>query len=400
MRFAYKAVGPDGRKRRGHLEAGNIFDLESRLKRMDLVLISGQPLSPGSRFGQRQRLARRQMISFCFHLEQLTSAGIPLLDGLQDLRDSTAHPGFRDVVGGLIEGIEGGQTLSQALADQPAVFNRVFVNLINAGEVSGHLPEVLHNLAESLKWEDELAAHNRKLLLYPSFVAAIVLAATLFLMIYMVPQLKVFVKNLGQVLPAQTRLLFFLADRLAEYWPVFLLLPVLAVAGSLLVVRRSRSARLRLDALKLHLPIVGGIINKIILSRFANTLAMLYAAGIPVIEAIATTRLIVGNRMHQQALQQVEESVRTGRSISNAFHEAGIFPPLVVRMLRVGENTGKLDSALRNVSYFYNRDVGDAVARLQAMIEPTLTVSLGLILGWIMWSVIAPIYDVISRIKL
>lgn len=178
----------------GRLDAINLVDLEMRLKRMHLDLVTGAPIKQRALFGGH-KVPRPELINFCFHLEHLTRAGVPILDGLTDLRDSVDHPRFREVMAGLIEGIEGGQTLSQAMSAHPDVFNQVFGNLIRAGETSGQLPDVLASLTESLKWEDELVSHTQKLLMYPAFVASIVLSATFFLMIYMVPQLKMFVKT-------------------------------------------------------------------------------------------------------------------------------------------------------------------------------------------------------------
>jgi len=281
----------------------------------------------------------------------------------------------------------------------PEIFSQVFCNLIRAGEASGQLPEVLASLSESLKWEDELASHTKKLLMYPAFVATIVLSATFFLMIYMVPQLKLFVKNMGQVLPPHTKLLFFISDLLVNYWYLFLALPIIAVLALQALLRTNPLARFRLDGIKLRLPIIGPILKKIILSRFANTFAMLYASGIPVLESIRSTQAIVGNRVVRKALERVEQSIREGQNVAGAFRDVGLFPPLVVRMLRIGESTGGLDKALLNVSYFYNRDVKESVGKAQALIEPMLTLFMGALLGWIMLSVIGPIYDVISKIK-
>jgi len=183
------------------------------------------------------------------------------------------------------------------MAEHPEVFSQVFSNLIRAGEASGQLPEVLANLSDSLKWEDELASHTKKLLMYPAFVATIVLAATFFLMIYMVPQLKVFVRNMGQTLPPHTQVLFFVSDLLVNYWYLFLATPLVAGLIGLQLVRTNPLARLRFDGIKLRLPVLGPILNKIILSRFASTFAMLYASGIPVLESIRTTQHIVGNHV-------------------------------------------------------------------------------------------------------
>ena len=398
MLFDYKAVSAEGRMTYGRLDALNMVDLEMRLKRMELDLVTGQPVQQRKLFGV-QKIPRPELINFCFHLEQLTRAGVPVLEGLVDLRDSLEHPRFREVMAGLIEGIEGGQTFSQALAGHPEVFSQVFVNLIRAGESSGNLPEVLAGLSESLKWEDELASHTKKLLMYPAFVATVVSAATVFLMIYMVPQLKLFVRNMGQALPPHTQLLFFVSDTLVTYWYVLLLVPVMIAVVVQLMLQSNPLARQRFDGLKLQLPVVGPILKKIILSRFASTFAMLYAAGIPVLESIRTTQHIVGNLVIRSGLQRVEQLIREGRNVAGAFQETGLFPPLVVRMLRVGENTGALDRALLNVSYFYSRDVKESVGKAQALIEPMLTLFMGALLGWIMLSVIGPIYDVISKIK-
>jgi len=398
MLFDYKAVSVEGRMTYGRLDAINLVDLEMRLKRMNLDLINGSPIKHRALFGS-QSVPRPELINFCFHLEHLTRAGVPILEGLTDLRDSVDHPRFREVMAGLIEGIEGGQTLSQAMSTHPEVFSQVFGNLIRAGEASGQLPDVLASLSESLKWEDELASHTKKLLMYPAFVATIVLSATFFLMIYMVPQLKLFVKNMGQVLPPHTKLLFFISDLLVNYWYVFLALPIIAVVALQAVLRSNPLARFRLDGIKLSLPVVGPILKKIILSRFANTFAMLYASGIPVLESIRTTQAVVGNRVVRKALERVEQSIREGQNVASAFRDVGMFPPLVVRMLRIGESTGGLDKALLNVSYFYNRDVKESVGKAQALIEPMLTLFMGALLGWIMLSVIGPIYDVISKIK-
>lgn len=381
----------------GRLDAINLIDLEMRLKRMELDLVDGAPVRRQVGFGGAA--PRPELINFCFHLEQLTRAGVPILEGLSDLRDSVENPRFREVVAGLIESIEGGQTLSQAMEAQQRAFSPVMVSLIHAGEASGRLPEVLASLTESFKWEDELAAHTRKLLIYPAFVGAIVVTATVFLMIYLVPQLKLFVKNLGQALPLHTRALFFISDLLINYWYLFILLPLLGICALWITLRTNPLFHTRFDALKLAIPLLGDILKKIILSRFASTFAMLYASGIPILQSVQITQKVVGNRVVRQSLERVEVSIREGQHVAGAFRDAGLFPPLVVRMLRVGEHTGDLDRALHNVAYFYNRDVKESVGKAQAVIEPLLTIVLGAMLGWIMLSVIGPIYDVISKIK-
>lgn len=396
--YTYKAVSPEGRMLLGRIDALNLVDLEMRLRRMELDLISGEPVSHRSLFANAG-VPRREMIHFCFHLQQLVRAGVPVIDGLTDLRDSLEHPRFREVVASLIESIEGGQTLSQAMDAHPRVFNPVFVSLVRAGETTGRLPEVLQSLNDSLKWEDELASQTKKMIAYPAFVGVIVVAASFFLMVYMVPQLKMFVRNMGQELPTQTVILFFVSDLMVDYWYLLLLVPVLLLIALRILLYTNPLARFRFDGAKLRLPVLGNIQRKIVLSRFANTFALLYASGIPILESIRTTQDVVGNLVIRRGLERVEQLIGEGQNVTSAFHSTGFFPPLVIRMLRVGENTGALDDALMNVSYFYNRDVKESVAKMQQLIEPLLTMVMGALLGWIMLSVLGPVYDVISRIK-
>jgi type IV pilus assembly protein PilC len=396
--FQYKAVTADGRMAHGRIDALNVIDLEMRLKRMELDLVNGEPISNRSLFGG-SKVPRRELITFCFHLEQLTRAGVPIIEGLSDLRDSIEHPRFREVIAGVIESIEGGQNLSDAMAGHRSVFDQVFVSLVRAGESTGQLPEVLKSIMEALKWEDELASHTKKIIMYPAFVGTIVMAATFFLMIYMVPQLKTFVKNMGQELPPQTQVLFFISDLLVAYWYLALLLPVVAGAIGFFLLHTNPAIRLRFDGIKLKLPAIGSIIRKIILARFASTFALLYSSGIPILDSIRTTQAVVGNRVIEEGLKRVEQLIGEGQNVTAAFHAVGLFPPLIIRMLKVGESTGALDHALTNVSYFYNRDVKESVEKVQAMIEPMLTVLLGAMLGWIMLAVLGPVYDVISKIK-
>ncbi|MDR2450736.1 MAG: type II secretion system F family protein [Candidatus Accumulibacter sp.] len=397
--FHYRAIDSDGRAVAGQIDAANLFDLEMRLKRMDLDLIDGAPVRVGGLFGAR-KIPRRELIHLCFHLEQLTRAGVPILEGLADLRDSLENPRFREIIASLIEGIGGGQTLSQAMEAHPRVFDTVFVSLIRAGEASGRLPEILRNLTDSLKWEDELASQTMRLTLYPAIVGLIVLIAAVFLMVRLVPQLKQFVKIMGQALPLQTRALFFVSDLFVDYWYLALLAPLVLATGMRLLIGVHPAARLAFDGAKLRLPVVGDILRKIILSRFAGTFALLYASGIPILEAVRETQRVVGNLVVRGGLEEVERLIGEGQNLTSAFLRTGFFPPLVIRMLRVGENTGELSQALANVNYFYSRDVRESVEKAQQLIEPLLTLLLGGLLGWIMLSVLGPIYDVISQVRI
>jgi type IV pilus assembly protein PilC len=397
--FTYKAVDANGKTVPGRTEAINLFDLEQRLSRMGLDLINGAPSSTRSRLIGGSRVTRPDLINFCFHLEQLATAGVPLMEGLNDLRESVENPRFREVVSGLVESIEGGRNLSGALAEYPEVFSKVFVSLVRSGEQTGKLPEVLRSLSESLKWEDELAAQTKKLIMYPAFVGSIVLLVTLFLMVYLVPQMVGFIRNMGQDIPLQTRLLIMVSEFFVNFWWLVLAAPFLAWGGLKLALARNPAVRFTIDHYKISMPLIGPILRKIILSRFASSFAMMYASGITVLDAIRSCEEIVGNKPLEQALRTAGQQIAEGKNMTAAFADLGLFPPLVIRMLKIGENTGALDTALLNISYFYNREVREQIGRVQAMIEPALTLVLGAILGWVMLSVLGPVYDAISKMK-
>jgi len=396
--YSYKAIDARGKSVIGRVEAVNLFDLEQRLLRMDLDLITGGLSRQKTRlFGGG--VARQDLINFCFHLEQLATAGVPVMEGLVDLRESLENPRFREVIAGLIESIEGGRGLSQALGEFPEVFSKVFVSLVRSGEQTGKLPEVLRSLTESLKWEDELAAQTKKLAMYPAFVGGIVLIVTFFLMIYLVPQMTGFLRNMGQAIPLQTRLLIAVSNFFVDYWYAIIAAPFVLWFGLKLAIKTNPAVEYAVDRYKISMPLVGPILRKIILSRFAASFAMMYASGITVLDAIRSCEEIVGNKALEQGLRNAGQQIAEGKNLTAAFQEVELFPALVIRMLRIGENTGALDTALLNVSYFYNREVREAIGKLQAMIEPALTIVLGLVLGWVMLSVLGPVYDAISKMK-
>ena len=397
--YTYKAIDSIGKAVLGRVDAANLFDLEQRLSRMGLDLVTGAPTRQTSRLIGGGKITRQDLINFCFHLEQLTSAGVPIVEGLVDLRDSVENPRFKEVVGGLVESIQGGRNLSQALADYPEVFGRVFTSLVRSGEQTGKLPEVLRSLTETIKWEDELSAQTKKMLMYPLFVGSIVLLVTFFLMIYLVPQMTAFIRNMGKELPLQTVILIHVSNFCVKYWWVVIALPPAVFFGVRFASRNNPAVEFALDRYKLQIPIVGPVLRKIILSRFTSSFAMMYAAGITVLDAIRSAEEILGNRPLEEALRSAGRQIADGKGMTTAFQDAGLFPPLVIRMLRIGESTGGLDRALLNVSYFYNREVRESIGKMQAMIEPALTVVLGALLGWVMISVLGPVYDTISKLK-
>ena len=398
--FNYRAIDQTGRYAQGQIDAINEVDLEIRLERMGLDLITFKSTEKSKKAFSQNKVSNRDLVMFCFQLEQLTSAGVPMLEGLNDLRESTTNPFFQKVLGALAGDVEGGKMLSQALAEHPDVFDEVFVNLVAAGEQTGQLPAVFDNLSNTLKWQDELLGQTKRLLAYPLFVLVVVMAAVTFLMIYLVPEMVKFLNSLGQELPLNTRILIFISNAFVNYWWLILVIPIVVITGLAAYIRQSAEARYRFDYIKLKLPLTGEILHKIIMARFARYFALMYQTGIPILQAIKTCENIVGNRVIADALSRVHAQINAGDSMSDSFHNAGLFPPVVVRMIKVGENTGALDKSLLNVSYFYDRDVNEQMQKMLKLLEPALTVVLGLILAFIMMSVLGPVYDSFGKMKL
>ncbi len=394
----YKAMDERGRIATGRMEAANAADLELRLERMGLDLVNFAEAKIRASASSGTRVSRRELIGFCFQLEQLLSSGVPVLEGLVDLRDSVEDRNLREVIAVMIESIEGGKTLSGAMEEFPQVFDGVFVNLVRAGEFSGQVGAVLQKITETLKWQDEQAAQVKKLLMYPTFVGLVVILVLAFLMTYLVPQLVGFIKNMGQELPWHTQMLIAISNVFVNYWWAIVISPVFIGMALMLLYKSSPGFQYAFDDFKLRVWVLGPILKKIILARFANYFALMYASGITVLDCVRISESLVGNKAVEEATRRAGRQIADGASISAGFESTGLFPPLVLRMLRVGENTGALDTALLNISYFYNRDVDESMQRLQAMIGPVMTVVLGGILGWVILSVLGPIYDLISQI--
>lgn len=398
--YQYKAIDETGRIHNGKVDAVNIADLEARLAKMDLDLVNYKSLGTTGPKITGAGVSRRDLITFCFHLEQTSRAGVPILESLQDLRDSTENLRLREVIAAMIESIEGGKTMSEAMRDYPSVFNSIFCSLVRAGEQSGEISQVFFNIGENLKWQDEQAAHTKKLLMYPILVGSVVIGVVFFLMTYLVPELLKFVKTMGQELPLHTKVLIVVSNVFVNYWYIIISLPIIIFIILIVGVRTSPAFHYQVDALKLKVPIVGPIIKKIILTRLTSFFAMMYASGITIIECIRTGEQIVGNKVIEDAMHQVGQLIAEGATLSTSFEKTGLFPPLVLRMIRVGENTGSLENSLLNISYFYTRDVKESIEKLQTMIEPAMTVILGGIIGWVMFSVLGPIYDLITKVKI
>ncbi len=395
--FSYRALDANGVVVEGSLEASSERAVETQLRQSGAEMVRCAERRPGF-FSRKARVGRKDLIDLCFHMEQMTRAGLPILEVLSDMRDSAKNTAFSEVTSNLIASVESGKTLSQAMAEFPQVFDKIFVSLIHVGEQSGELPDVLKKLTESLKWQDELMAKAKTVILYPAFVGVVVVGVMLFMMLYVVPQMVDFIRDMGQELPIHTRALIAFSNFLTGHWWWAVPLPGVLVLLIKLAARRDARFRFVVDGWKLKVWYVGPILTQIVLSRFASYFALCYSSGLDVLASLRISEDIVGNAVVRKAVQDISSEITNGKAFSDSIESTGMFPPLVVRMVRLGESTGLLDDALGNVSYFYDREVTESIDKLKAMIEPAMTVILGAIMAWIMLSVLGPIYETISSI--
>jgi type IV pilus assembly protein PilC len=399
-KFRYSAVNQSGKVIRGKIEASNRKDLDRRIARLGLSLISAEEtkgLSTGGLF--QKRVSRDDLAQFCFYVERLVAGGVPLLEGLADVRDSVSNAALRNTVGLLIEDVEQGNTLSAAMKRHPSIFDAVFVSLVEAGEHSGELDTVLRNLAENIKWQDDIIKKTKKVVRYPIFALFVMILATGMLLNFVVPGMVRILKSFGTELPVYTIALINTSDFLQEY--------ILHLLGSIFAVwlvfyfsiKAIPGVDYFMDKAKIRIPIFGVVFEKLLLSRFANTFGMLYGSGVSVIEGLKISKGALGNRFMAKGLDGVIDSIVGGTSISNAFKESGLFPPLVLRMVRLGEATGGVDNAMVQVKNYYDRDANEAIETAQAAVGPIMLLFLAGLLVWVIIAVYGPLYSALGNLQ-
>ena len=399
--YKFRTIDEVGKVRSDTMIASNPMELEKRLGSMgfDLLSYSEQARAASTILG-RKSITKRELINFTFHIEQLLRAGVPLLDSLKDIRDSLDYSHFTDVLQTIIDDIEGGKTLSLAMAEHKHIFDNVYVTLIRIGEEAGLLSKVLKELGETLRWQDELAAHSRKIMVYPSIVSTVVLSVVTFLMMYLMPQLLPFIKAMGTEIPTHTRLLIGVSNAFVDYWYIIFGMPFFLYGLLKILVVTNPKVHRVVDRIKLRLWLFGPLSLKIKLARFSNYFAMMYGAGITVLDALRISEGMMNNVVLEEAVRSVRAKISEGMQISESFESTGVFPSMIVRMIRIGEDTGAMDDALLNVSYFFDREVRESIDRLEPAMMPGLTIILGGIMMWIMLAVLGPVYDAVSKVKI
>ncbi|MDE3059477.1 MAG: type II secretion system F family protein [Pseudomonadota bacterium] len=394
--YRYSAIDDKGRKIRGTVAADNEADLETRLKRIGLDLISAREdkIRRPSWFG---RIPLDSLIVLCVHLEQLIRAGVPLHEALADVRDSTESSRLRDVLTGVSESVRNGEMLSRAMAAYPRVFDEVFTGLVATGEKTGNLAEAFAHLAAHLKWSADIRRKIRIAVRYPLVLLLALAGVIAIMMAFVVPRLVDFIQSQGFGLPLHTRALIAVSRAVQHDWVLILGIPALAAALLMAGRRFSEPFAYGVDELMLRLPLIGPTIRKIDMARFTHFFSVMFTSGIDVLDALATAQGVMRNRALQAAVELARANVIEGNPLTSSLRLSNQFPTLVTRMFKVGEDSGNMKEALENINFFYDREVNDSVSALIGAIQPALTAVMGVLIFWVIAAVFGPLYESFSR---
>jgi len=398
--YKYSAVNELGRGIRGLLMADNELDLEARLKDLGLDLVDSKEVrQKANKKSGRGKVKTKDLIIMCMHMEQLDRAGVPLHDALADVRESTDSAKLKDILTGVYEAVKTGIPFSQALSAYPNVFGGVFVGLIAAGEKTGNLSNSFIHLGEHLKWSDELRRKVKKATRYPIVLLVVLSAVISVLMMFTVPKMLEFIIAQGFDIPIHTRALIFVSHAFADYWYLIFGIPICIVMLCFALYKVNENFAYKIDALSLRAPLIGHVIRKIDMARFVHFFAVMFNSGIDVIESLESAKGVVSNRVLKESVDLVKNNVTDGNSITASLRLSNQFPNLVVRMFKVGEDSGNMNEALENINFFYTREVNDAVDGLVGSIQPIMTVVIGSLLFLIIAAVFGPLYQSFSKMK-
>lgn len=395
-KFSYKAINQKGRPVRGVVTAANESELFARLAESQLSLLDCKEMNEKAGKLQQimaKKVKTRDLIQMFVHLEQLQKAGVPLLDSLADIRDSAESTRLRDIMGDIYSEVSAGSSFSNAIAKHPTTFPSIYISLINAGEETGNLTHSFVQVIKHLKWSDAMQTKVKKATRYPKILGVVVIGVIYLMMGYVVPEVTGFLKNIGQTLPPITLALIATSQFFSEDFGYIIGGIIFVIVFLRLGRQLSEPFRYHTDYVALRMPVMGQLIRKISLSQFCSTFGVLFNSGLEILKCLDAAKQTSSNLVITEALEGVKAKVAEGSGISQALNASGEFPSLVVRMVKIGEESGNLTGVLDQVSEFYDKDVNEAVDAMIQMIEPAMTVILGGMLLWIAAAVFGPVYD-------
>lgn len=393
--FAYVVKDKGGKTHSGSLEIDSRNALIEKLWKQDFVVLSieeRQAHRAVLKIGQPS-VKTMQLVIFSRQLATLVASGIPIVGSLDVLTKQIEDKVFQQILGRIRDDVEAGSSLSEALGKHPRVFSEFFVNMTKAGESSGKLDEILDRLASYLEKVDALRRKVASSLFYPALVSFLAFCITGFLVIVVVPKFKEIFTSLGGQLPLPTQMLLSTSDFLRAYF----VLEVFAAFGLLIAFRvyiSTKPGRLWFDKTKLKLPIIGKLLQKVAIARFARTLSTLVRSGVPILTALEIVAKTAGNKVIDLAVMAARSSIKEGENIADPLAKNKVFPPMVTRMIAVGEKTGELERMLSKIADFYESEVDSAVTGLTSIIEPLIIAGLGLVIGAIVIALFLPVFKI------
>lgn len=396
--FFYKAVAADGKTITGMIEAKTSSDAAVYLRQHKLIPIDitekgGKGLFSFLSF--KDHVSERDVIFMTRQLSSMLESGLTLMQGLGVLKNQIEKPTLKDVVQKVIVDVEEGATFSSALKKHPHVFSPIYISIIKAGESSGLLDKVLSRLADTLEKSEKLKAQIKSALMYPVIVVILMVIVTFVMMVTVIPQLGNLYSELDVELPLPTKILIGTSTFMTFFWPFI----IAAVVGAIFLFRRwhkTPEGRLAVDEFLLRLPIFGNLIRMNIMTEFSRTLGLLIGSGTLVVESLNQSSKVAGNVVYEKAIENVARRVEKGVGVGNAMSALPLFPPLLVQLAKIGEQTGKLDESLTHASEYYEREVDALVKTLTTAMEPIIMVVLGAGVAFLLISVITPIYKLTS----
>lgn len=392
--FAWEGINKKGTPVKGVMEGRNLPLVKAELRRQGInptkVKKKPKPLFGGA--SQKKKILTKDITIFARQLATMMSAGVPLVQSFEIVAKGHENPSMRALLLTVKGDIEGGSTLAESLAKHPKQFDSLFCNLVGAGEQAGILEDLLHRLATYMEKTEAIKSKVKKAMFYPVAVMIIAFIVTTILLIFVVPQFESMFKNFGGELPALTQLVVNLSIFFQNYWYI-----IFGGIISLAIIfkkakEKSKQFNRFLDRLVLKLPIVGNILEKSVIARFARTLSTMFAAGVPLVEAMETVAGTVGNSLYGEAVLVMRDEVATGQQLTISMRQRELFPNMVLQMVSIGEESGSLDGMLSKVADFYEEEVDDAVDGLSSLLEPLIMAFLGVIIGGLVIAMYLPIF--------
>lgn len=398
--FDYQARTREGEARQGTVDAPSLESAIDTLQRNSLVIISVVPaMEAGILSGGRIRIFDRvkpgEVVVLSRQLATLFEAKVPVIQALKTLVNESSKGVLKEAMAAILDDVNGGSSLSLAMSRHPRVFSQFYISMVRSGEESGKLQEVFTYLADYLERSYTLSSKARNALIYPAFVFTSFIGVVVVMLVVVIPKLTSIFEQTGQAVPFYTQIVISTSNFLRA-WGWILLILIAAGVAVLWRYAKTDSGKFVMDNIRIRVPILGGIYQKIYLTRFADNLGTLIVSGLPILRALQITSEVVGNKVYEQAIRSAAESVKGGSTIATAFESHSAIPPLVTQMIRIGEESGRLDSILRSIARFYQRDVDSLLENLVALIEPALIIFLGIAVGGLVASILVPLYNLSS----